>query len=240
MRTDGKKSWRILLDDPEILQIALYIRDIAGLCTPGPVSLPGLSVPAGMQPAVFPPDMLLPAVALPAMEPALPPLEPSVRVWPSWVRRPSGHPAPLPAGFDIGAARVQWQRWWNHALMHPDIARRAVAAPRHSAFNAYPELRWLLRTHYEDAAAWTKARHEDPRYVQNMSVPWSALTELVREIEDEKKRAANGFELHITIVPVNIRHAWVLGPGHLLISRQLMIDLDNLTDWIRPRLRVMV
>lgn len=208
MQIQGRKRWRILLDEPEILQVALYIRDIAGLKTES--------------------------------HPDLPPLDPSVRVWPTWVRRPSVSAPAQPRQVDLVNAADEWSRWWTHLLFKEDAAKRELTPPNFASFAGVPDLRSLLRQHYQDAVVWTRALHDDPRYKQNMAGPWGALTGLVQELEAERGAQARAFELTITVVPVATRHAWTLGPNHLLISRQLLVDLDNLLDWMRPRLRSMI
>lgn len=38
------------------------------------------------------------------------------------------------------------------------------------------------------------------------------------------------------MIGVQTKHAWVLRPDHLLLTRQLVFDLDNALDWLRPRI----
>lgn len=55
MRTSGRPSWQISLDDPQVLAVALYVRDVAGISqTASPADLPRVTPavsPAGTAPA---------------------------------------------------------------------------------------------------------------------------------------------------------------------------------------------
>ena len=47
----GRERWKILLDEPVVLQIALYLRDVAGLCPDVQPAIPELNPPASVWPA---------------------------------------------------------------------------------------------------------------------------------------------------------------------------------------------
>ena len=38
------------------------------------------------------------------------------------------------------------------------------------------------------------------------------------------------------MIGVQTKHAWILAPDHLLLTRHLIADLDNALDWLRPRI----
>ena len=38
------------------------------------------------------------------------------------------------------------------------------------------------------------------------------------------------------MIGVQTKHAWILTPDHLLLTRHLIADLDNALDWLRPRI----
>ena len=49
-------------------------------------------------------------------------------------------------------------------------------------------------------------------------------------------RRPQPFNIRITVIGVQTKHAWVLAPDHLMLTRHLIADLDNALDWLRPRI----
>ncbi|WP_029136508.1 hypothetical protein [Nakamurella lactea] len=203
----GRESWKISIDEPQVLRIALYLREVCALT--------------------------------PHTDPDIPPLDPPASAWPAWVRRPADPDLPELAPLERAAASVQWTRWWNHAL---DIGAPALRdlAPGFKQFRHLPELRALLVAHFPNALVWTTAFGDDPRVKRDILAPGTRLTELVNDVERSAGRAAKPFELRITVISVQTKHAWVLGPGHLLITHRLIHDDENMLDWLRPQLRELV
>lgn len=203
----GRESWRISINEPQILRIALYLREICGLH--------------------------------PTVSPAIPALDPPAAAWPSWVRRPPD-PEPLPLSpIELAAASVQWGRWWRHALQMPQ-ADKELVPPTFHAFAHVPELRGLLKRHFPNAIRWSTAFADDPRVKSDHLAPGTRLTALVGDLERAAGRSARPFELKITVISVQTKHAWILDPGHLLITHHLIRDDENVLDWLRPQLRALV
>ncbi len=206
----GRGTWRVAIDEPAALRLALYVRDIEDL----PVE----------------------------QDPPIPPLEPGPSRWPVWARRPARPAAALDRTADIDrvAAADQWARWWRHLLARPETTVAELGAPVFPAFAALPELRRLLRHHYETAVAWSDGVADDPRTKRDHLAAGSRLTEVVDDLEREQGRPARQFELRITVIAVHTKHAWVLGPDHVLISHQLIADDDSTVDWLRLRIRNLI
>lgn len=207
----GTERWKIVLDEPEALRIALYVRDVAGL---EPVTVP-----------------------------AIPPLDPSVDVWPVWSRRPIEVQSPggvkLRGGrrIDLDTAAGQWARWWAHALREgPSVALDDLRPPNFPAFSAVPDLRALMQLHYYNASLWSDGLKDDPRIKTAHTAPGSGLTALVRELPTLLGRRPRAFTMRVTVIGVQTKRAWILAPDHLLLTRHLIADLDNALDWLRPRI----
>ncbi len=205
----GTERWKITIAEPEALRIALYVRDVVGLS--------------------------------PMTSPVIPPLDPGADVWPVWSRRPvnvdSGGGVRLLGGrdVDLDLASQQWARWWRHAL---DVGTSAIDDFRPPAFPALakvPDLRVLLQRHHYNANLWSDGLNDDPRLRNAHTAPGPGLNALVRELPSLLGRRPAPFRLRITVIGVQTKRAWILAPDHLLLTRQLIGDLDNALDWLRPR-----
>jgi len=205
----GTERWKITLAEPEALRIALYVRDVAGL--------------------------------EPVTEPLIPPLDPPADVWPVWSRRPIEVPTSggvrLLGGRDVDleTASGQWARWWRHAL---DVGAGAIddlRPPGFFALSGVPDLRALMQRHFYNASLWSDGLNDDPRVRSAHSAPGLGLNALVRDLPATLGRKPHPFALRITVIGVQTKHAWVLAPDHLMLTRHLISDLDNALDWIRPR-----
>jgi hypothetical protein len=206
----GRDTWRIEIDEPSLLRVALYIRDVENL----PVDT----------------------------DPAIPPLEPGPEIWPVWARRAPGPLELISHGhsLDRGAAAGQWVRWWNHLLDVGDTALKELRPPKFPAFSRVPELQRLVRHHYERATAWSDAVGDNPRLKRDHLAAGTRLTGLVEDLEHDVGRPAMPFELRIVVIPVQTKHAWVLEPGRILMTHQLLADDESTLDWLRRRIRAMV
>lgn len=205
----GRGTWRVTIDEPTVLRLALYLRDVEDL----PVRT----------------------------DPPLPPLDPAPRAWPVWTHRPM-HPAPplAPGAFDRRAGAEQWTLWWEHLLPLGDAALGELRSPAFPALAGLPAMQLLLRHHYETAIAWAEGIGDDPRVKRDHLAAGTRLAELVDELERAAGRPAMPFEMRITVVGVATKHAWVLSPGHVLMSHHLIADDENTLDWLRRRIAALV
>jgi hypothetical protein len=204
----GRHSWRISIDEPPVLRLALYLREI--------YQLPART------------------------DPEIPALDPPASAWPAWSRRPPPLEPMQLTSIEREAASIQWARWWKHAVQVGSSAMRELTPPSFKSFSHVPELRALLVRHYTQALLWADAFADDPRLKRDHLAPGTRLTELVHELESAAGRTARPFELRITVIPVRTKHAWILDPGHLLITHHLIADDENVLDWLRPKIRALV
>ncbi|SDO95634.1 hypothetical protein SAMN04515671_2470 [Nakamurella panacisegetis] len=205
----GTESCQISVDEPSALVVALYIRELIGIS--------GLTAPE------------------------IPVLDPSSDIWPAWAPRPSAGLAPPPDPFagliDREQTAREWARWWRHALAVGAAAIDDLHPPKFPAFHATPSLRLLLQVHYERAALWADVISSDPRVKRAHSAPRDGLETLAREAA--RSWGARPFRLRITVIPVQTEHAWQLGPDHILMTRHLIADRENVLDWLRSRILAM-
>ena len=206
----GTERWKVTIAEPEALRIGLYIRDAAALD--------------------------------PLTEPVIPPLDPPCDVWPVWSRRPVDVPASggvrLLGGRDINrmVASGQWARWWTHAL---DVGAGAIddlRPPGFLALSGVPNLRALVQRHFHNANLWSDGVNDDPRTKHALSAPAAGINTIIRELPDVLGRRPAQFSMRITVIGVQTKHAWMLAPDHVLMTRHLVADIDNVVDWLRPRI----
>ena len=66
------------------------------------------------------------------------------------------------------------------------------------------------------------------------SAPKDGLEELAREAG--RLWGSKPFRLRLTVIPVETEHAWQLAPDHILMTRHLIGDRNNVLDWLRSRI----
>jgi hypothetical protein len=202
----GSESCSISVDEPATLVVALYLREIIGIS------------------ALTAPDIPL--------------LDPSPEIWPAWAARPSDGLVDLPDPFtgllDREQTAREWARWWRQALAVGSDAAGKLQPPRFGAFSGTPSLRTLLQIYHERASLWTDAISTDPRVKRAHSAPRDGLDELAKEAA--RNWQSRPFRLRLTVIPVQTEHAWQLAPDHILMTRNLIADRDNVLDWLRSRL----
>ena len=94
----------------------------------------------------------------------------------------------------------------------------------------------LMQRHFHNASLWSDGLRDDPRYKRAHSAPGQGLNALVRDLPTILRRTPQPFTVRITVIGVQTKHAWILAPDHLLLTRHLIADLDNALDWLRPRI----
>lgn len=205
----GPESCQISVDEPTCLVVALYIREIIGVS-----------------------ELTAPEIGV---------LDPSSRIWPAWAPRPSTGlaepPDPFAGLIDREQTAREWARWWRHALSVGSAAIDDLNPPKFAAFRATPSLRHLLQLYYERAALWADVRAGDPLVKRAHSAPRDGLEAMAREAA--RMWQSRPFRLRITVIPVETEHAWQLGPDHILMTRHLIADRDNVLDWLRSRMLAM-
>lgn len=206
----GTEWAKITIAEPEALRIALYVRDVAGL-----------------EPEIFP---------------SIPLLDPPADLWPVWFRRPVDVPTSggvrLLGGRDIDLriASAQWSRWWHHALEAGTSAIDDLRPPAFTALAPVPDLRALMQRHFHNASIWSDGLNDDPRVKSALAAPGLGLNNLVSNLPTILGRRPLPFAVRITVIGVQTKHAWVLSPNHLMLTRHLVADRENALDWLRPRI----
>ncbi len=206
----GTERWKVVIAEPEALRIALYVREAAGLD--------------------------------PITDPPIPPVDPPTQWWPAWSRRPVTMPAERGVRLlgrrelNLAAASGQWARWWDHLLSAVQDATGDLRPPDFPALAHVPDLRALLIRHYHNACIWSDGLNGDPRIRRAHTAPGLGLNNLIKELPVLLGRPPRDFSLRVTVIGVQTKHAWALRPDHLLLTRQLIFDLDNALDWLRPRI----
>ena len=203
----GSERCQISVAEPAPLVVALYLRERAGLD--------------------------------PNLDYELPGLDPPITRWPVWARSaPVGWAPPAAVRdtpVDPGVAAAEWARWWNHLLVEGATSSETFHPPGFRDLRAIPAIQLLLQRHYEEASRWVDAITDDPRVRREQTTPRPGLTAMLAELEADPAARPTPFRLRLTIVPVRTKHAWPLEPDHILISRRLVADTDNVLDWLRPR-----
>ena len=206
----GTERWKVVLVEPEALRVALYVRDAAGLN--------------------------------PVTNPAIPPLDPPTQWRPAWSRRFVEVPETRGVRLlgrrevDLTVASAQWARWWGHLLEAGAGAIDDLRPPTFPALAHVPDLRKLLERHYPNASIWSDGLGGDPRIRNAHAAPGPGLNALIKQLPEVLGRPPQNFAIRVTVIGVQTKHAWVLRPDHLLLTRQLVFDLDNALDWLRPRI----
>jgi hypothetical protein len=213
MQLAGTGSWRISTDEPQLLVMALYVRDAAGL-------LPQID-----------PD-------IPPLEPAVPdddksaPVNPVASVqWASWWQRllegggfwPE-HKSPSDLHRLARDPEIQRLFYWPSQHLPPDF----------EGLSGMPALRDLVRTQYEAARLWSEARHLE--FIALSSTRQSVLleSEIVRTVERGLGRAARPFALDVRVLPVASARAWRTSSGRALVTRGLFSDRPAYRKWLEP------
>jgi hypothetical protein len=206
----GRDTWRIEIDEPSVLRIALYIRDVEELPVEGEPEIPVLEP----SPAVWP-------------------------VWARRAPGPLEAVGDR-YSIDKEAAANQWARWWRHLLDTGDTALKELRPPKFSLFWRFPELQLLIQHHYVRAVAWADAIGDNPRVKRDHLAAGARLSDMVADLERDAGRPSLPFDLRIIVIPVQTKHAWVLSPNRMLLTHNLIADDESTLDWLRRRMRALV
>lgn len=175
--------------------------------------------------------------------PSLPPVTP--RVTP-----------PSPGSAGVGISRVhravqvdtevlggQWNAWWQRTLVRESRPLATQLRPPHfAAFDRELELQDLIEEFYDEAVAWTSARHgEYARSSMEQHRARSAdIVDLVREREHTLRRQAGSFRLDLCVLPLAASGAWIVAPHTVVVSESLRGDSAAFRRWFTPLVHVLV
>ncbi len=93
-----------------------------------------------------------------------------------------------------------------------------------------------MQRHFHNASIWSDGLNDDPRVKSANAAPGLGLNALVSNLPKILGRKPLPFALRVTVIGVQTKHAWVLAPNHLMLTRHLIADVDNALDWLRPRI----
>lgn len=206
----GTERWKVVLVEPEVLRIALYVRDAAGL-----------------DPVTDPP--------IPPTDPSTG-WWPSWSRRPVEIPQPRGVRLLGRREVDLTAASAQWSRWWRHLVDQGTAGIDDLRPPNFPALAHVPDLRAVLQQHYHHACLWSEGIDGDPRIRNAHSAPGTGLNAFIRDLPRRLGREPRKFALRVSVIGVQGKHAWVVHPDHFLLTRPLMYDLDNALDWLQPRI----
>jgi hypothetical protein len=160
----------------------------------------------------------------------------------SWL--PPASPAVPRAGDQApDAAGLQWDHWWDQAVLKEDQADGADRPPDLSSWwtppafeslHAAPELQEIVVAHFFDAVRWSNDRHREHGATMHSSVGALFATKLVSTMERALARTARPFHLRITEIPVLGQQLRQLRPDHVLVSSALLRDTAQYRQQLMP------
>ena len=94
-----------------------------------------------------------------------------------------------------------------------------------------------MQRHFYNANLWSDGLNDDPRYKsRTLRTRPGSERPGPGTADDCWAARPQPFTVRVTVIGVQTKHAWVLAPDHLLLTRHLIADLDNALDWLRPRI----
>jgi hypothetical protein len=213
MQLAGTTSWRIGTDEPQLLLMALYVRDASGLRSQLHPNIPPL------EPAV-PLDDRAAAFSRVA----------SVQ-WAGWwhqLLEGGGFWPEHKSSSDLHRLRqdpeIQRLFYWPSQHLPPDFA----------GLSSTPELQELVRRQHEAARVWCEARHLEFAALSSARQRVLLESEIVRTVERSLGRTARPFAFDIRVLPVASVQAWRLSSGRALVTRALFRDRMAYREWLEP------
>lgn len=144
---------------------------------------------------------------------------------------------------DTDALRSQWTGWWRRTLVRE--ARPVVSQlrpPHFTIFDRELELQDLVEEFYDDAFAWTSARHDEysRNGIQTRQRYSADIVDVVREREHVLKRQAGYFRLDLCVLPLATSGAWIVAPHTIAMSQSMRDDSAAFRRWFTPLVHALV
>jgi hypothetical protein len=175
--------------------------------------------------------------------PALPPVTPEVaRLGPTGVRGPRKQRDAIVAT-DRAILAAQWLAWWERTARRELRPLSTTLQPPHfTAFDRELELQDLVIMHYQDALAWTIARHKEYSETSALRHATRAkdIVEIVHNREHELRRQAGYFRLDISVLPLASPGAWIIAPNSVVVSQSFRDDSAAFRAWFTPVVAALV
>lgn len=218
MRLNGS-GWRFAVSGPQLLHIALFIRDSAGIQMPADPSLP--------------PRLLYPAFnAAPHPRVATDPLGSQ---WASWWRQLVDHEV-----HSADIARNQESGQGQRTVRELADAGAAVFdAPGFASLADSPELRAIVVDHHEEAVNWSSAdRYTPPRVgYPTTPIPYRAFQRAAENVAAEPDMPTDRLDAAVSVLDVSGSWSPIVAPGHMLCSVGLTQDNVAMEDAVRRAFR---
>jgi hypothetical protein len=213
MQLAGRTSWRIGTDEPQLLLMALYVRDASGLRPQVDPNIPPL------EPAVPLDDRAAAFTRVASVQ------------WAGWwhqLLEGGGFWPEHKSPSDLHRLRqdpeIQRLFYWPSQHLPPDFA----------GLSSTPELHELVRRQHEAARVWSEARHLEFAALSSARLRVSLESEIVRTVERSLGRTARPFAFDIRVLPVASVQAWRLSSGLALVTRGLFRDRMAYRVWLEP------
>ena len=213
MRDPGRTSWRIGIDQPELLVIGLFVRDVAGLKSRHswlPHCAPGVARDIGEGSAA------------------------AAQQWDLWWDRSISTNWNGPDQSQEQLAGMWWRSPDFESLQSAPALQEIVA--RHFD-NARQWATDRKQEHIELMIGTPDPRPFDrgPRGGRGLDE-----TRLVAGLERNLGRRAQPFQLRITVIPVAGKELWQLDPHHVLLTDELLRDSVGYRGRITPVLQTLL
>ena len=201
MQLVGSPSWRLSLDNPQTLDIALFVRDSVGLVPPPSDEVPPvLAVRISDHTAV-----LTDAARIEAGE-----------QWLGWWRRLIAHeiaPRPGPAADDELAAQ------WRQRL---DEYQRVMDPPDFDSLADLPALRTAVATTFGAASGWLSATRRPA--TGPLHPDQSLVQDVAQEVIAEHGVSPDQLDAAIAVLDVADTWSYLAGPGVMFCSANVIRD----------------
>ena len=212
MQLAGTTSWRIAIDEPQSLLIALFARDASG---------PRPEIESDI-PSLEPPVPFIKASSSNAI---------ASRQWADWWQQllegggfwPDDKRPPDLARL-IQDPEIQRLFYWPRRHQPPDFG----------GLSGMSELQALVRLHFEAARVWSEARHREFVSLSTALPSGSLESGVVRIVERGLRRRARPFAFDIRVLPVAGARSWRLSSERALVTRALFGDRAAYLEWLRP------
>ncbi len=213
MQRAGTTSWRIGTDEPQLLLMALFVRDASGLRPQVDPNIPPL------EPAVPLDDRAAAFTRVASVQ------------WAGWwhqLLEGGGFWPEHKSPSDLHRLRedpeIQRVFYWPSQHLPPDFA----------GLSSTPELQELVRRQHEAARVWSEARHLEFAALSSARQRVLLESEIVRTVERSLGRTARPFAFDIRVLPVASVQAWRLSSGRALVTRGLFRDRVAYRVWLEP------
>ncbi|NYI42067.1 hypothetical protein [Demequina lutea] len=217
MGLSGTSSWRLELNDTQLLYVALYIRDVAGIQVPVDPSVPPSlrNVAHGVAP-----DPHVDAAALSSQ-------------WLDWWRSLVAFEVENFAA--VRAAQMSHVPAQDRMRELADAHAAVFDPPEFASLAGSPDMREVAALRFREALEWFSGRSGTPRH-SRLETPATSHAVIVRAAEGvAAERGVDLDRLDAAIEVLDVSGPWVhvAAPGYVLCSAELARDDDAAEDVVR-------